>query len=87
MIIIFIDFYDLGLGNEYQSLREDSSQLLPAPNVVDVKENGAINPYDNDGFQCLSCKQALPNVYMHCMGCELLKKEDFNVCVRCFRSG
>ena len=56
-------------------------------NVVDVKENGAINPYDNDGFQCLSCKQALPNVYMHCMGCELLKKEDFNVCVRCFRSG
>jgi hypothetical protein len=57
-------------------------------NLVDAQdEYGAINPYDVDGFQCKSCMQTLSNVYMHCMGCETLLGKDYNICVRCFRSG
>jgi hypothetical protein len=27
----------------------------------------------------------MANAYLHCMGCELLAKKDFNICVNCFQ--
>jgi len=62
------------------------SKQTKTPILIDVL-NPEINAYDLDGFQCKSCLQGLSNVYMHCQGCEILLKKDYNVCIRCFRSG
>ena len=33
----------------------------------------------------MSCKAELSNMYMHCVGCELILHKDFNLCVDCFK--
>lgn len=37
-------------------------------------------------FECTHCFVEIPNDYMHCVGCELLRWADYNLCIPCFQS-
>ena len=55
--------------------------------VVDAEApDSGVNPYSVEGFECMSCRAELSNMYMHCMGCEIHLSKDFNLCLDCFKN-
>lgn len=49
-------------------------------------ERAVVDPFSYDGFECSHCFVEIPNDYMHCVGCELLRWADYNLCIPCFQS-
>jgi len=54
------------------------------PNSWQNPELFSLNPYGDGDFFCKLCFRELPNMYMHCDGCERLLNKDFNICSNCF---
>ena len=56
------------------------------PDSENNKTLRKIDPDGSEGFSCMSCKRCLYNMYMHCNGCEI-QRRDFNLCVDCYSAG
>ena len=53
-------------------------------NNMDTSNDTTADPFCIEGFECHICKKELFNAYFHCMGCEILSANDYNVCAECF---
>jgi len=58
-------------------------EIVRVPNTWQNPNLCTVDPYGNDFF-CKLCSAELSNVYMHCVGCELLLNKDFNICICCY---
>jgi hypothetical protein len=63
---------------------ESRSRVIVAlrPDTWENPQLFTVDPHGNDFF-CKLCSEELSNVYLHCIGCEVLLNKDFNICVSC----
>ena len=48
------------------------------PNAWENPVTHPLDPYGNSDFFCKLCNKELSNVYLHCIGCEVILSKDFN---------
>lgn len=73
-------------GGDVGMRYEGKTSLCCFSDAAARPDTSPTDPYGNEGFNCVYCRQELPNVYFHCNGCESLEK-DFNLCEKCFSEG
>jgi hypothetical protein len=80
-----VEKYELGRPFANDSLAK--GERLSVAKFPDTRENPDSSPYDpygNSDFDCKICRMELSNAYYHCDGCEVLLKQDFNICQECY---
>ena len=60
--------------------KDASALILKEPRSF--ARGSTIEPHGNDYF-CRICNRGLPNLFFHCMGCEILLGKDFDICADC----
>lgn len=63
--------------------RHKRVSVVERPNAWENPITFALDPYGNTDFFCKLCHKELSNVYLHCVGCEVILSKDFNICLEC----
>ena len=63
--------------------KEDGVKIVKKPIAHENLDISAIDPFSHQGYFCKICHQELPNLFLHCIGCEEKLSMDFNICLDC----
>jgi hypothetical protein len=70
-------------SDKHEFVTPTAFDVCPVPLASQDIENYPLTPYGSDYF-CKLCHQELYNGFMHCIGCENLLVEDYNICTKCY---